>query len=44
MIELSDDKLNNLIERIRSVINVKDEEIRTFALISLVEELEELKG
>ena len=43
MIKLSDDKLSNLIERIQSIIDVNDEEIRICALTSLVEELEELK-
>ncbi len=43
MIELSSDKLKKIIERIRSIIDVKDEEIRTYALTALIEELEELK-
>jgi hypothetical protein len=43
MIEISEDRLDNFILRIKAIIKSKDYEIKDCALISLVEELEELK-
>lgn len=44
MIEISEDRLENLIQRINAIIETPDEEIKDCALIALVEELEELKN
>lgn len=44
MINLSEDKLDNLIKRINAIIDTTDEEIKDCALIALVEEFEELKN
>ena len=43
MVTLSPDRLKNFIERIKSIVDLKDEEIKNYALLALIEELEELQ-
>lgn len=43
MFILSGDKLQSIINRIEAIIDLQDEEIKKYALLAIVEELEEIK-
>ena len=43
MVRLSTDRLNNFIDRIKAIVDLKDEEIKNCKLLALIEELEELR-
>ena len=43
MVSISSERLKNFIDRIKSIVNLDDDEIKKYALLALIEELEELQ-
>ncbi len=43
MVELSSDRLKNIIDRIKAIVDLEDQEIKNYTLLALIEELEELQ-
>jgi hypothetical protein len=43
MVELSSDRLKNIIDRIKAIVDLEDQEIQNYTLLALIEELEELQ-
>ena len=43
MVTLSEDRLQNIIDRIKAIVDLEDQEIKNYTLLALIEELEELQ-
>jgi len=43
MVTLSQDRLQNIIDRIKAIVDLEDQEIKNYTLLALIEELEELQ-